>query len=37
MPFLSLEDGDEVSYSLLLVLRNAFRDPGDVSNFLCHC
>lgn len=32
-----LEDRDEVSDSLLLVLGNAFRDPGDVADFLSDC
>lgn len=32
-----LEHGDEVSYSLLLVLSNALRDPGDISDFLYPC
>lgn len=30
----SLEYRNEVSDSFLLVLRNALRDPGDVSDFL---
>ena len=34
MTCLRLEDGDEVSNSLLLVLGNAFRDPGHVADFL---
>lgn len=30
----SLEDRDEIPNPLLLVLSNALRDPGDVSDFL---
>lgn len=36
VPETSLENGDEVPNSLLLVLSNAFRDPGHVSDFLIH-
>jgi hypothetical protein len=31
---MSLEHGDEVSNSLLLVLGNTLRDPGNVPDFL---
>jgi len=37
MRSLRLEDRDEVSDSLLLVLGNTFRDPGHIANFLPEC
>jgi hypothetical protein len=37
MRCLHLEDGDEVSDSLLLVLGNALRNPSNVADFLIDC